>query len=90
MTYLMSPNLFNQLTSVSGFVERNGNNYGEHILNVFFERASKREEESVNEKECADEIKKLCQDVLKDDFFCSNKILEWPWPSVRVQAQVLS
>ena len=68
MTYLMSPNLFNQLTSVSGFVERNGNNYGEHILNVFFERASKREEESVNEKECADEIKKLCQDVLKDDF----------------------
>lgn len=63
MTYLMSPNLYNQLTWVSGFVERNGNNYGEHILKIFLVRE--------NDKECADKIKTLCEDegaVSKDDF----------------------
>ena len=71
MTYLMSPNLYNQLVCVSGFIERNGNNYGEHILKVFLVRENKREEERVNDKECADKIKTLCEDegaVSKDDF----------------------
>ena len=71
MTYLMSPNLYNQLIWVSGFVELNGNNYGEHILKVFLQRENKREEERENEKECADKIKKLCEDedaVSRDDF----------------------
>lgn len=32
MTYLMSPDLFNNLTCVQGFASLNGKNYVEHIL----------------------------------------------------------
>jgi hypothetical protein len=54
MTYLMSPDLFNQLTCVQGFTNLNGKNYVEHILMVL---------KDVLTEECKKELNGVVSDL---------------------------
>lgn len=47
MIYLMSPDLYNTLTMVSGFTNRNGNTYQEHIIKTLNNQLNKDIKEQI-------------------------------------------
>jgi hypothetical protein len=47
MIYLMSPDLYNTLTMVSGFTNRNGNTYQEHIIKTLNNQINKDIKEEI-------------------------------------------
>jgi len=47
MIYLMSPDLYNTLTMVSGFTNRNGNTYQEHIIKTLNNQLNKDIKEEI-------------------------------------------
>lgn len=47
MIYLMSPDLYNTLTMVNGFTNRNGNTYQEHIIKTLNNQINKDIKEEI-------------------------------------------
>lgn len=47
MIYLMSPDLYNTLTMVNGFTNRNGNTYQEHIIKTLNNQLNKDIKEEI-------------------------------------------
>ena len=49
-TYLMSPNIFHDLTQVRGFTEMNGKTYAKHICIIFDSQLTEDQKEKIKSK----------------------------------------
>jgi hypothetical protein len=47
MDYIMSPELFSQLSNVRGFTNMNGSNYQEHINMIFDNRLNQEDKNNI-------------------------------------------